>query len=202
MLLGLGLFIAAPASAKYGIDFLGGARVKVRTEATHSVDEIRTLVARIPGEIGTTAEVTALPISQEGDGYREFAITFKTPPGDESDTADHFAREIRTALAEIIQRGPIEVSLGEGPEARAHARAVLRDPPLHGGRRAGPGGAAPGRAQRPAPRGAGERLRDRRRAAGLRRGAPGGSGAVGPGRRSATSRDASTSWPSRCPRPA
>jgi preprotein translocase subunit SecF len=118
VLIGLGLFIAAPTTAKYGIDFLGGARVKVRTEQPHSVDDVRALVARVPGDIGATAEVAALPLSQEDTGYREFAITFKTPPGEGSDTADHFAREIRTALSEIIQRGPIEVRIAEGPEPR------------------------------------------------------------------------------------
>jgi SecD/SecF fusion protein len=128
IVIGLGVFISAPASQKYGIDFLGGARVKVRTEEPRSVDEVRTLVARIPGEIGTTAEVIALPISQDGAGYREFAISFKTPPGAESDTADHFAREIRTALAEIIQRGPIEVSLDQGPEPRAHLVLYFETP--------------------------------------------------------------------------
>ena len=128
IVIGLGVFISAPASEKYGIDFLGGARVKVRTEEPRSVDEVRTLVARIPGEIGTTAEVIALPISQDGEGYREFAISFKTPPGAESDTADHFAREIRTALAEVIQRGPIELSLDQGPEPRAHLVLYFETP--------------------------------------------------------------------------
>ena len=119
------LFLVTPDDEKLGIDFTGGARVKVRTEEPLSVDQVRERVAAIPGSIGTTAEVTALPVSQDGDGYREFAITFKTPPGETGEGAAIFASEIRTSLSDIIQRGPIEASVTESAEGGRTAELVL-----------------------------------------------------------------------------
>lgn len=117
---GVGLFAVLPNEAKLGIDFLGGARVKVRTEAPHSVEELRNLVGAIPGNIGESAEVAALPVSEAADGgFREFAITFKTNPDEAGDSGEQavFERQIRTGLAGILQHGPIDASV-QGAQAK------------------------------------------------------------------------------------
>ena len=125
VLAGVALFLITPDNQKLGIDFLGGARVKVRTENAMPVDEVRALVAQIPGNIGSTAEVTALPVSEgPPDSYREFAVTFKTPPGSNSDGATIFESEIRNGLAEVIQRGPVDASIS-GADADRTANLVL-----------------------------------------------------------------------------
>ena len=114
---GTALFLVIPDQDKLGIDFTGGARVKIRTEDALSVDEVRERVAGIPGSIGQTAEVAALPVSRDGDGYREFAITFKTSPsqeGTDSASATIFSSEVRLALGDIIQRGPIYTNVVDG----------------------------------------------------------------------------------------
>jgi len=113
---GTTFFLILPDNRKLGIDFLGGARVHVRTEQALRTEEVRELVGRIPGDIGTTAEVAALPISQDPnnkDHYRQFAITFKTPAGSAGEQGGEvvFEREIRAGLAEVLQRGPIEASV-------------------------------------------------------------------------------------------
>ena len=132
---GVGLFIATPDEAKLGIDFLGGARVKVRTEDALSVEDVRGMVGAIPGYIGTSAEVVSLPVSEaESGGFREFAITFKTNPeaaeGELSELG--FESQIRTGLAAVLQHGPIEATM-EGSRAdlalyfeKAHSVADVR----------------------------------------------------------------------------
>ncbi len=113
---GATLFLILPDEDKLGIDFLGGARVKVRTEQALAVDEVRELVGQIPGDIGASAEVAALPVSELEPGrFREFAISFKTPPGSDSGQGAEviFEREIRAGLASVLQKGPVEASLTE-----------------------------------------------------------------------------------------
>ncbi len=110
---GVIFFIALPDTQKLGIDFLGGASVKVRTEVPETTERVRELVAGIPGNIGQSASVAPLPASQTDDGYREFQVTFKTDPdatGTDTTQAT-LESEIRSGLAEILQRGPVEVTL-------------------------------------------------------------------------------------------
>jgi len=125
---GVGLFLWTPNNQKLGIDFIGGARVKVRTEEAHTADEVRTLVARVPGNIGESAEVSALPATETEDGrFTEFAITFKTDPSAQAaeGTEVLFGQQIRTGLAEILQRGPIEASM---TGSRAHIALYFEEP--------------------------------------------------------------------------
>ena len=115
ILLGVGLFVSEPASKKLGIDFLGGASLKVRTEQAMTPAELRTMVAQLPGEL-SGADVASLPGSATGDGrFREFRITFKTS-GDSTDVESvgaerNFEREVRQELAPVLQKGPIEASV-------------------------------------------------------------------------------------------
>jgi SecD/SecF fusion protein len=111
---GCAFFLILPDNDKLGIDFLGGARVKVRTEQALEVEEVRALVGKIPGDIGATAEVAALPVSEaEDDHFREFAITFKTPSDSEAEQGAEviFEREVRAGLASVLQKGPVEASV-------------------------------------------------------------------------------------------
>lgn len=135
VLAGVGLFIVTPENQKLGIDFLGGARVSVRTEDAHSVEDVRSLVAKIPGNIGASSEVVALPVSEAEDGgFREFAITFKTDPDAEEDAENEqlFRSQVRNGLTSILQHGPIEAAV-EGSRAslvlyfeQAHSVADVR----------------------------------------------------------------------------
>ena len=111
IVLGVGYFTIQPAKQKLGIDFLGGAEVQIRTEVAQNVDDVRALVATIPGDLGE-AEVKPVIDSAEGDGYRSFRIAFKV--GDASDDEDKteggLRAEVERYLASILQRGPVELS--------------------------------------------------------------------------------------------
>ena len=148
IILGVGLFIALPTSKKLGIDFLGGASLKVRTEQALTAAELRALVANLPGELAQ-AEVASLPGSSAGAGrYREFRITFKTSSASvaqESEGSErNFEREVRQALAGVLQKGPIEASVDpaslradmvlyfEQPHSVEDVRAKLEGTPLVG----------------------------------------------------------------------
>jgi SecD/SecF fusion protein len=123
---GTTFFLILPEKDKLGIDFLGGARVKVRTEQAMRVDDVRGLVAQIPGDI-STAEVAALPVSEAEDGhFREFAITFKTPPGSQAEQGAEvvFEREIRAGLASVLQKGPVDANV-TNVDGAAKAEMVL-----------------------------------------------------------------------------
>jgi SecD/SecF fusion protein len=122
---GLTIFFWLPNERKLGIDFIGGATVKVRTEEPVTVDRVRELVGTIPGEIGKSAEVAALPASEVGPRtYTDFRVTFKTPagtPGGEEAEVT-FQSEIRRGLAPILQKGPIEAEVTpEDGKARANS---------------------------------------------------------------------------------
>jgi preprotein translocase SecF subunit len=146
ILTGVGLFISEPNAKKLGIDFLGGASLKVRTQQAMTPAELRGLVAALPGDLAQ-ADVAALPGSRVGDGtYEEFRITFKT--SGESVEADSegleriFETEVRQALADVLQRGPIEASVDaetnratvvlyfEQPHSVEDVRAALAPIPL------------------------------------------------------------------------
>jgi SecD/SecF fusion protein len=140
ILLGVGGFMVLDDKKKLGIDFLGGATVKVRTEQGMPTARMKELVARLPGELAG-ADVVALRGSNDESGNpREFRITFKTSP-DVAGGEVHFEQEIRRGLADVLQRGPIEAdvrteggtstaTLGlyfEGPHSEADVQSVLAE---------------------------------------------------------------------------
>jgi SecD/SecF fusion protein len=111
---GLCLFFWLPANEKYGIDFLGGATVKLRTEEPQTRAKLEELVKAVPGDIGGSAEVTALPTSETAPGeYTEFRVTFKLDPSKPAEERgeETFRSEIQRGLASVIQKGPIELTL-------------------------------------------------------------------------------------------
>ncbi len=148
ILAGVVLFLAEPDQKKLGIDFLGGASVKVRTEEPLATADLRALVGGIEGEL-SQADVAALPGSAEGAGkYREFRITFTAAgrageaESQEGGAALDFERQVRQRLAEVLQKGPIEVSVDaqsnradvilyfEGAHSVEDVRAALAGTPL------------------------------------------------------------------------
>lgn len=112
---GVALFAWLPNHQKYGIDFLGGATVKVRTEQPIAADDLRARVEKLGGSMAT-AEVVDMPGSRDGNGRaREFRITFKSNP-DATDAKgreleNQFKQEIANGLADLLQKGPIEVAV-------------------------------------------------------------------------------------------
>jgi len=121
IVVGLGLFLSLPDHKKLSIDFLGGLTVTARTEDPQQPDTIRRLIAGIPSVIGKSAEVQV--IKDSGDpksGYRRFRITYKSEgdvvlaeqQGEETDTGERTGEaEIREALRDVLQKGPIELQL-------------------------------------------------------------------------------------------
>ncbi|MEM7310659.1 MAG: protein translocase subunit SecD [Planctomycetota bacterium] len=112
IVLGVGFFAVQPAGKKLGIDFLGGAEVQIRTEVAENVDKVRDLVGAIPGAIGETAEVKpVLGTEAESDSFTSFRIAFKVDDAaQDQDVESGLKRELETNLADILQKGPIEVS--------------------------------------------------------------------------------------------
>lgn len=144
---GVALFVWLPNHRKYGIDFLGGATVKVRTEQPISADDLRKRVEGLGGAMAT-AEVVDMPGSRGDDGRaREFRITFKSNPetakGEGSDLERQFRQEIANGLADLLQKGPIEVAVSgdtasgtlyfEGTHSNADVQALLANAGLTNG---------------------------------------------------------------------
>jgi SecD/SecF fusion protein len=108
---GVLLFALEPDEKKLGIDFLGGASVKVRTEQPQKTEAVRALVNAGRGELAK-ADVAPLPGSAaDGGGYREFRVVFKTVGGEDAGGELNFETDVRAALADVLQKGPIEASL-------------------------------------------------------------------------------------------
>ncbi len=111
IVLGLALFFAQPTAKKYGLDFLGGASVKVRTETPQTPDQIRSVLAESDGPAGS-AEVQALPASAVGEGrFTEFRVTVKdVGAGAEAiGKEDELEGEVRAALGPVLQKGPLAI---------------------------------------------------------------------------------------------
>ena len=115
---GMALFIAMPDHEKYGTDFTGGFTMTVRTEQPQGIEGMRSLVSNVPGTIGRSA--TVVPLLESGDkqaGYRSFRITYKLEDVSAADTAvktessESSMKQIQTALASVLQKGPIELEL-------------------------------------------------------------------------------------------
>ncbi|MBL8694001.1 MAG: protein translocase subunit SecD [Planctomycetes bacterium] len=120
----VGLFVYLPNQEKLGIDFMGGYALTVRTQEPQSIEAMRQKVASIPGEIGRSAEVRVIADSKVGDKYRAFRITSKLDDraaagavdAEAARAADDAAQaaetEVRRALADVLQRGPVELKVG------------------------------------------------------------------------------------------
>ncbi|MCY3000846.1 MAG: protein translocase subunit SecD [Planctomycetota bacterium] len=136
---GVALFAWLPNQRKYGIDFLGGATVKVRTEQPISADALRARVEALGGAMAT-AEVVDMPGSRDGQGNaREFRITFKSNPDTAkakgSELENQFKQEIADGLDDLLQKGPIEIKVSgdtasgtlyfEGSHSNADVQAQL-----------------------------------------------------------------------------
>jgi SecD/SecF fusion protein len=133
---GLALFIVMPDHEKYGTDFTGGFTMTVRTEQPQGIEQIRGLVGTVPGTIGRSA--TVVPLLESGDrqaGYRSFRITYKleevvsTEAGKAtaSENSESSLKQIQSALAGVLQKGPIELELtdnGAKVKGRLHFEEV------------------------------------------------------------------------------
>lgn len=113
----VGLFVAQDNEQKLGIDFLGGFSVSARTQEPQSVETIRSALQQAGGVVAG-ATVQAITDSSQGAGYTEFRITAKLGEGGErEESAKSAETEIRRALAAMLQRGPVELSLKDGAVA-------------------------------------------------------------------------------------
>ncbi|MEW6072414.1 MAG: protein translocase subunit SecD [Planctomycetota bacterium] len=80
---GLALFIALPNREKLGIQFLGGAEVRVRCARPMATQELRDLVATAEGYV-RDAEVKAVIESEVENGrYTDFSLVFKVGESEE-----------------------------------------------------------------------------------------------------------------------
>ena len=130
---GMGLFISMPDHEKLGTDFTGGFTMTVRTEEPHPIAEIRGLVGSVPGSLGRSASV--VPLLASGDkqtGYRAFRITYKLIEAPEAESgksegAESGLKQVQTALAAVLQKGPIELELTDNG-SKAKGRLHLEDP--------------------------------------------------------------------------
>lgn len=116
LLAGTALFIGLDDQKKLGIDFLGGATVKVRTEQPMTVESLRVRVEGLGGAMAT-AEVVDLPGSRTSDGRAsEFRITFKSNPNfaDGVGLEGRFKQEILDGLRDVLQKEPISVASNAG----------------------------------------------------------------------------------------
>ncbi len=117
---GVGLFVWLPNTQKLGIDFLGGGTVMFRTEAAQDVEDMRTRIGSIQGEIGASSEVKPVLSTRVGEPgayrYTAFRTTFKVDPervqASGEDAVDVFASAVSSAVIDVLQKGPVEVSLG------------------------------------------------------------------------------------------
>jgi SecD/SecF fusion protein len=95
---------------KLGVDFLGGGEVLITTEEPQEVEDVRTLVAGIPGAIGPSSEVKPIFSSKVGDKFTSFRISFKVSTEQREAGAEQSLKaEIQKNLGSILQKGPIEV---------------------------------------------------------------------------------------------
>ncbi len=124
MVSGLALFVYLPDKQKLGIDFLGGATLRVRTDQPQLDKDLRARVQALGGEFGS-AEVVGLPISKVAAGqYTQFRVTFKTDYDIEQTEAGagaerDFKQTIRNGLADVLQKDQLEVAQTQSPDSSA-----------------------------------------------------------------------------------
>ncbi len=123
--LGVVGFILEDDQKKLGIDFLGGATAKVRTEEPVDKTQFERLI-RAGGATLSGADVVDMPGSRDAQGRaREFRVTVKgASEGSSSDAQQRFAQDIAAALGDVIQKGPIELDL-RAQDAQQHVTAAL-----------------------------------------------------------------------------
>lgn len=105
-------FILEDDQKKFGIDFLGGATAKVRTEQPLAKESFETLVKGAGGALAS-ADVVDLPASRNAEGLaREFRITVKgASDSSAGDAQQQFAQSIAAAVGDKLQKGPIELDV-------------------------------------------------------------------------------------------
>jgi SecD/SecF fusion protein len=105
-------FAVRSEDEKLGIDFLGGGEVQISTEVPQAAEDVRALVAAIPGAIGPSSEVKPIFSSKTGeDKFTSFRIAFKISPEQREAGAEQSLKtDIQKYLADILQKGPIEVT--------------------------------------------------------------------------------------------
>jgi len=115
ILAGNALFVALPDQKKLGIDFLGGFRLTANTQEPRQVGEIQELVRQIPGTIGESVQVRQISDSGTREkGYTQFLVECKLSAAEEDDTnraADTGEQQITAALASVLQKDPIQVTV-------------------------------------------------------------------------------------------
>lgn len=124
MISGLTLFFVLEPKKKFGIDFLGGATVRVRTAQPMETEVLKNRVQSLAGDF-SSAEVAALPGSRAGDGkFTQFRISFKADykpgqSGDEAGSEATFKSEVAHKLADVLQKDQLEVSQVQSAETSA-----------------------------------------------------------------------------------
>lgn len=115
---GLALFTSIPDKTKLSIDFLGGATMQIRTAEPQLIDDVRKLVAAIPGDIGGSEVKPVLSEADEGGKYTAFRITFKTDQlaDADADAGTSFKEDISEYLKGILLSEPIQVDIIDGTE--------------------------------------------------------------------------------------
>lgn len=103
-------FLLEDDQKKFGIDFLGGATAKVRTEQPLAKESFEALVKQAGGALAS-ADVVDLPASRNAEGLaREFRITVKgASDSSAGDAQQQFAQSIAAAVGDKLQKGPIEL---------------------------------------------------------------------------------------------
>ncbi|MFO1012007.1 MAG: protein translocase subunit SecD [Planctomycetota bacterium] len=114
---GIALFAWLPENEKFGIDFLGGLTMKVRTAQPMHVDELRDRISKIDGALGK-AEVKQIGDSAKSGGFTLFSVTYKHPSGSDAaqnqSTVDAGERQIKEALANVLAPDPVVVTVAPG----------------------------------------------------------------------------------------
>ncbi|MEO6710828.1 MAG: protein translocase subunit SecD, partial [Planctomycetota bacterium] len=124
MIAGFGLFIWLEPKKKFGIDFLGGATLRVRTEQPVIDETLRSRVQGLGGEFAS-AEVVGLPASKVAPKtFTQFRITFKADhkPGEEgtkTGSEGYFKQLIAHGLEDLLQKNELTVKQTQGPESSA-----------------------------------------------------------------------------------
>jgi SecD/SecF fusion protein len=111
------LFIALPDQDKFGIDFLGGFTMTVRTQEPQKIATVRELVGKIPGAVGEAEVKEIVDSGSRARGYTAFRITYKLPQtreGTPESGGETGVNEIKDALAPILQKDPVQLALVDG----------------------------------------------------------------------------------------
>lgn len=111
------LFVSLPDQEKFGIDFLGGFTMTVRTQDPQKVGTIRELVGKVPGAIGGAEVKEILETGTKATGYTAFRITYKLPAERSAKTdeagGETGVKEIKDALAPVLQKDPVQLAFAD-----------------------------------------------------------------------------------------